>query len=94
MLFEPEQHLHEDYATIEHIVPKALGGPADRLSNLALSHRRCNARKGEELNRQLQGHTDVRGDPEGEPLGVATHHRRRARDRLFALDLSLRPQRS
>lgn len=94
MLFDQDQHEHQDYATIEHVVPKALGGSKNRLSNLALSHRRCNNLRGQLLNRQLQGQSIVRGDPEGEPLGVATHHGRRARDRLFALNLSLRPNRS
>jgi len=37
--------LKEEYATLEHIQPVSLGG-TDDMDNLALSHRKCNQKRG------------------------------------------------
>lgn len=39
----------EDYATIDHILPRSQGGSND-LDNLKLAHRKCNLRRGNDAN--------------------------------------------
>lgn len=40
--------MRQDYATFEHITPKADGGTDDR-SNLKLAHRKCNHARGQAM---------------------------------------------
>jgi 5-methylcytosine-specific restriction endonuclease McrA len=39
------RHVHWEDATLEHILPRSLGGTY-RYSNLSISHRACNWRRG------------------------------------------------
>ena len=46
--FVCDQHVPEDKATLEHIIPLSKGGNGvDR--NLSISHRRCNRLKGDKI---------------------------------------------
>lgn len=44
--------LHQDEPTLDHVIPKADGGP-DALSNLLVKHRRCNERRADRSPTQL-----------------------------------------
>ena len=43
-----KDHEGPDYATIEHVIPLSKGGKDD-LSNLAVSHQKCNTQKGNKV---------------------------------------------
>lgn len=39
------EHIEAGAATIEHMIPMSIGGAATAADNIALSHKRCNARR-------------------------------------------------
>lgn len=46
------QYPDSDSASVDHIIPRSLGGP-DELANYRLSHLRCNIRRGNRMDRYL-----------------------------------------
>lgn len=47
-------HVDEKYASLEHIVPLSVGG-TDEMSNLSISHRKCNSDRGNTLGEIKEG---------------------------------------
>ena len=47
------EHVIFERATAEHIIPKSKGG-SDEISNLGISHRKCNKRRGNEDDGELK----------------------------------------
>lgn len=43
--FVCKEHVPQDQATLEHIVPRSLGG-TDDMQNLSISHAKCNRERG------------------------------------------------
>lgn len=48
------RHVPIQYATLEHIVPISLGG-SDDMNNLAISHDKCNNKRGATIGDTLEG---------------------------------------
>lgn len=42
------RHVPKQHATLEHIIPKSRGG-TDEMSNLSISHRYCNNKRGDAM---------------------------------------------
>ena len=50
---------HPMSATIDHIIPVALGGHPSAMENLQLTHRRCNGMKGKKIISEKAKHENV-----------------------------------
>lgn len=64
--FVCHQHVKPHNATIEHIVPKSLGG-SDEMSNLSVSHYSCNKARGSDVNFTWKKFSEEQLDDENIP---------------------------
>lgn len=48
------RHVPPQHATLEHIIPRSRGG-TDEMSNLSISHRFCNAKRGNAMPTNPEG---------------------------------------